>query len=254
MKIFKKSNHNTVNFGFKKVKKYKKKYMVNKVFNSVAKKYDFMNDIMSFGIHRIWKKIMIFYCNPQYKQKILDIAGGTGDLTKKFSKLVGKNGKVILLDTNYQMINIGRKKLRNAGIIDNVYYIQGNAEQLPFIENYFDCVSISFGLRNITDKKKALNSIFRVLKPGGKLLILEFSKPKSIFLNKIYDFYSFYILPYIGYIITKDFFSYLYLVESIRTYPNLENIKKIMLNIGFEDVKYYLFTGGIVSLHQGFKY
>ncbi|WMY95739.1 MAG: bifunctional demethylmenaquinone methyltransferase/2-methoxy-6-polyprenyl-1,4-benzoquinol methylase UbiE [Arsenophonus sp.] len=240
----------------KKYLNYKDKHkkIVESVFHSVASKYDLMNDLMSFGIHRIWKNFTIKTSGACRGQIILDLAGGTGDLTAKFSHIIGKKGKIILVDINNSMIEIGRKKLRNIGIIGNVYYIQANAEELPFPDNYFDCISISFGLRNITNKKKALQSMFRVLKSGGRLLILEFSKPISPFLQKIFDLYSFNILPSLGEIITKDADSYRYLAESIRMHPDQKTIKKMMEFVGFKKVSYINMTGGIVALHRGFKF
>ncbi|WMY96252.1 MAG: bifunctional demethylmenaquinone methyltransferase/2-methoxy-6-polyprenyl-1,4-benzoquinol methylase UbiE [Arsenophonus sp.] len=232
----------------------KHKKIVDSVFHSVASKYDLMNDLMSFGIHRIWKNFTIKTSGACSGQIILDLAGGTGDLTAKFSQIIGKTGKIILVDINNSMIERGRKKLRNIGIIGNVYYIQANAEELPFPDNYFDCISISFGLRNITKKEKALQSMFRVLKSGGRLLILEFSKPISPFLQKIFDLYSFNILPPLGEIITKDADSYRYLAKSIRMHPDQTTIKKMMEFVGFKKVSYTNMTGGIVALHRGFKF
>lgn len=242
-------------FGFKKIKRNKKNNMVENVFNKIAKNYDLMNDIMSLGIHRIWKNKIIYYSKIKKNYKVLDVAGGTGDLTKKFSHMVGEKGLVVLLDINKKMIKIGRNKLRDQGIIKNIFYVQGDAEYLPFKNNYFDCVNISFGLRNITNKKKSLKSMFQVLKPGGNLIILDFSHPQCSFnfFKKLYDFYSFYIIPNIGKIITKSYNSYKYLIESIRTHPNQKKLKLAMIEIGFEKVIYYNFTGGIVSLHLGSK-
>ncbi|MFP3014320.1 MAG: bifunctional demethylmenaquinone methyltransferase/2-methoxy-6-polyprenyl-1,4-benzoquinol methylase UbiE [Arsenophonus sp.] len=244
----------TTDFGFRKIVKNEKVDMVAAIFHSVAKKYDLMNDIMSLGIHRIWKRFAIEYSGSQIGQNILDLAGGTGDLTAKFSKIVGEKGNVILADINNSMLKIGRDKLRNRGIVGNVNYVQSNAEELPFSDNYFDCISISFGLRNITDKDKALRSMFRVLKPSGRLLILEFSKPIYSVLTKAYDIYSFHVLPLIGQIILNDAYSYLYLVESIRNHPDQDILKKMMELVGFEKVFYTNMTGGIVSLHIGFKF
>ncbi|MFP3019704.1 MAG: bifunctional demethylmenaquinone methyltransferase/2-methoxy-6-polyprenyl-1,4-benzoquinol methylase UbiE [Arsenophonus sp.] len=244
----------TTDFGFRKVLKNEKANMVNAVFHSVAEKYDLMNDLISLGIHRIWKYFTIKRSGALPGQYILDLAGGTGDLTAKFSKIVGEKGKVILADINNSMLKIGREKLRNRGIIGNVNYVQTNAEELPFSDNYFDCISISFGLRNVTDKDKALKSMFRVLKPNGCLLILEFSKPISPLLSKIYNSYSFYILPHIGKMIVNDFDSYLYLVESIRMHPDQEILKSMMELVGFEEVSYINMTGGIVAMHRGYKF
>lgn len=240
-------------FGFEKIEKNKKKKMVNKVFDDVSKKYDLMNDILSFGLHRIWKNFFIKDSNVLYGHKVLDIAGGTGDITEKFSRLVGEKGKVFLLDINMKMISIGRNKLINKGLINNIFYIQADAENIPIIDNYFNCVSISFGLRNFTNKKKALSSIFRVLKIGGNIMILEFSQPKCEFLNKIYKIYSFYFIPKIGKFIANSYYSYKYLVESIKMHPNQNKLQCMMLEAGFKNVSYCNLMGGIVAIHKGFK-
>ena len=187
-------------------------------------------------------------------QRVLDLAGGTGDLTAKFSRLVGENGEVVLADINDSMLKMGREKLRDHGIVGNVSYVQANAEELPFPDDYFDCITISFGLRNVTDKAKALRSMFRVLKPGGRLLVLEFSKPVLDPLSKIYDAYSFHILPRIGQVIVNDADSYRYLTESIRMHPDQETLKGMMEEAGFDQVSYTNMTGGIVALHKGFKF
>ncbi|MTB65325.1 bifunctional demethylmenaquinone methyltransferase/2-methoxy-6-polyprenyl-1,4-benzoquinol methylase UbiE [Providencia sp. wls1943] len=244
----------TIDFGFRTVEKEEKAGLVANVFHSVASKYDLMNDLMSFGIHRIWKRFTIEASGVRRNQRVLDLAGGTGDLTAKFSRLVGEKGEVVLADINDSMLKMGREKLRDLGIVGNVNYVQANAEELPFPDNYFDCITISFGLRNVTDKDKALRSMFRVLKPGGRLLVLEFSKPILEPLNKAYDAYSFHILPRIGQVIVNDPESYRYLAESIRMHPNQEILKGMMENAGFEQVSYDNMTGGIVALHKGFKF
>ncbi|HEQ1860018.1 TPA: bifunctional demethylmenaquinone methyltransferase/2-methoxy-6-polyprenyl-1,4-benzoquinol methylase UbiE [Providencia alcalifaciens] len=244
----------TIDFGFRTVEKEEKAGLVANVFHSVASKYDLMNDLMSFGIHRIWKRFTIEASGVRRNQRVLDLAGGTGDLTAKFSRLVGEKGEVVLADINDSMLKMGREKLRDLGIVGNVNYVQANAEELPFPDNYFDCITISFGLRNVTDKDKALRSMFRVLKPGGRLLVLEFSKPIIEPLNKAYDAYSFHILPRIGQVIVNDPESYRYLAESIRMHPNQETLKGMMENAGFEQVSYDNMTGGIVALHKGFKF
>jgi demethylmenaquinone methyltransferase/2-methoxy-6-polyprenyl-1,4-benzoquinol methylase len=228
--------------------------MVAEVFHSVAAKYDLMNDLMSFGIHRIWKRYAIDCSGVRRGQRVLDLAGGTGDLTAKFSRLVGEQGEVVLADINDSMLKMGREKLRNNGIVGNVSYVQANAEALPFPDNYFDCITISFGLRNVTEKEKALRSMFRVLKPGGRLLVLEFSKPLIAPLSKAYDTYSFHILPRIGELVAQDAESYRYLAESIRMHPDQETLKDMMSDAGFENVTYNNLTGGIVALHRGFKF
>ncbi len=244
----------TTDFGFQTVDKDDKQTMVARVFHSVASKYDLMNDLMSFGVHRIWKRYTIEASGVRRNQRVLDLAGGTGDLTAKFSRLVGENGEVVLADINDSMLKMGREKLRDHGVVGNVNYVQANAEELPFPDNHFDCITISFGLRNVTDKAKALRSMFRVLKPGGRLLVLEFSKPVLEPLSKIYDAYSFHILPKIGQVIVNDAESYRYLTESIRMHPDQETLKGMMEEAGFDQVTYTNMTGGIVALHKGFKF
>ncbi|HIE0908646.1 TPA: bifunctional demethylmenaquinone methyltransferase/2-methoxy-6-polyprenyl-1,4-benzoquinol methylase UbiE [Serratia marcescens] len=244
----------TTDFGFRTVARDEKQAMVADVFHSVAVKYDVMNDLMSFGIHRIWKRFTIDCSGVRRGQRVLDLAGGTGDLAAKFSRMVGEQGQVVLADINDSMLKMGREKLRDRGIVGNINYVQANAEALPFPDNYFDCITISFGLRNVTDKDKALRSMFRVLKPGGRLLVLEFSKPLLAPLSKAYDAYSFHVLPKIGELVVKDPDSYRYLAESIRMHPDQETLKGMMGNAGFENVTYFNLTGGIVALHRGFKF
>ncbi|MET5230775.1 bifunctional demethylmenaquinone methyltransferase/2-methoxy-6-polyprenyl-1,4-benzoquinol methylase UbiE [Serratia marcescens] len=244
----------TTDFGFRTVARDEKQAMVADVFHSVAAKYDVMNDLMSFGIHRIWKRFTIDCSGVRRGQRVLDLAGGTGDLAAKFSRMVGEQGQVVLADINDSMLKMGREKLRDRGIVGNINYVQANAEALPFPDNYFDCITISFGLRNVTAKDKALRSMFRVLKPGGRLLVLEFSKPLLAPLSKAYDAYSFHVLPKIGELVVKDPDSYRYLAESIRMHPDQETLKGMMGNAGFENVTYFNLTGGIVALHRGFKF
>lgn len=244
----------TTDFGFRTVAKDEKQAMVANVFHSVAAKYDVMNDLMSFGIHRIWKRFTIDCSGVRRGQRVLDLAGGTGDLAAKFSRMVGEQGQVVLADINDSMLKMGREKLRDRGVVGNINYVQANAEALPFPDNYFDCITISFGLRNVTDKDKALRSMFRVLKPGGRLLVLEFSKPLLEPLSKAYDAYSFHVLPKIGELVVKDADSYRYLAESIRMHPDQETLKGMMSNAGFDNVTYFNLTGGIVALHRGFKF
>lgn len=248
------NSQETTHFGYKTVEKSQKKNLVAGVFDSVAAKYDVMNDVMSFGIHRLWKRQTIDSSAVRQGQRVLDLAGGTGDLTAKFSRIVGPQGQVVLADINASMLKVGRDKLRNLGIVGNVDYVQANAEELPFPDDHFDLITIAFGLRNVTDKDKALRSMLRVLKPGGRLLVLEFSKPEHDALNTLYDFYSFNILPQMGGLIANDKESYQYLAESIRMHPDQETLKQMMQEAGFEQVTYQNMTGGIVALHRGFKF
>ena len=240
-------------FGYKTVNKAEKQARVADVFTSVAKKYDIMNDLMSFGIHRLWKRYAISLSGVRAGQHVLDIAGGTGDLAKVFSREVGKNGHVVLSDINAAMLEVGRERLINAGC-NNVDFVLANAETLaPFDDNSFDLVTISFGLRNVTDKDAALKSMYRVLKPGGRLLILEFSKPVFEPLSKAYDLYSFTALPIMGKLIANDSESYQYLAESIRMHPDQQTLKQMMEQAGFENCDYHNLTAGIVAVHRGFK-
>lgn len=244
----------TTHFGFRDVPVEEKSSLVAEVFRSVASKYDVMNDVMSLGMHRLWKKFTIEQANVRRGQFVLDVAAGTGDLSRAFAKQVGPSGKVVMTDINDAMLAVGRDRLTDAGIIGNIEYVQADAENLPFESNYFDCVTIAFGLRNVTNKLAALQSMYRVLKPGGKLLILEFSKPTTPILNKIYDTYSFNLIPKLGQLIANDRDSYQYLVESIRMHPDQDTLKALMIEAHFEDVDYHNLSGGIVALHKGWKY
>ncbi len=247
------SKQNTTHFGYEEVAVEDKVERVGGVFSSVASSYDVMNDLMSFGIHRLWKRFTIDLSGVRQSHNVLDLAGGTGDLTARFSKLVGDKGQVVLADINDAMLRVGRDKLTDMGLLNNIEYIQANAESLPFADNHFDCVTIAFGLRNVTDKDAALASIYRVLKPGGRLLVLEFSKPEYPWLSKIYDIYSFNILPKIGKVVANDEDSYRYLAESIRMHPDQETLKQMMLDAGFDQVDVHNLTGGVVALHRGWK-
>lgn len=248
------TDNKQTHFGYKKIPVEEKIAAVGRVFSSVASKYDLMNDLMSFGIHRLWKRTAIDLSGVRAGQSVLDLAGGTGDLAAKFSKIVGVNGRVVLADINADMLAVGRDRLIDDGIIDGVEFIQANAENLPFADHSFDCVTIAFGLRNVTDKDAALQEMYRVLKPGGRALVLEFSKPTTEMLNKAYDFYSFKILPKIGKHVANDEASYQYLAESIRMHPDQETLKEMMQMARFENCEYKNLTGGIVALHRGFKY
>ncbi|OKY26638.1 MULTISPECIES: bifunctional demethylmenaquinone methyltransferase/2-methoxy-6-polyprenyl-1,4-benzoquinol methylase UbiE [Thalassotalea] len=247
-------NASSTHFGYQTVDTEVKESKVAGVFHSVAQQYDVMNDLMSFGIHRLWKRFTIDASGVRPGNNVLDLAGGTGDLTAKFSKLVGREGRVILADINSSMLNVGRDKLRDKGLVQNIEYVQANAEYLPFEDNTFDIITIAFGLRNVTHKDRALRSMYRVLKPGGRLLVLEFSKPEHEIMNKAYDFYSFNILPKMGELIAKDGDSYQYLAESIRMHPDQETLKQMMDAAGFEQTSYKNLTDGIVALHKGFKF
>ncbi|VAW79197.1 2-methoxy-6-polyprenyl-1,4-benzoquinol methylase [hydrothermal vent metagenome] len=244
----------TTHFGYEQVATDDKQHKVADVFHSVAAKYDLMNDLMSMGVHRLWKRVTIERSGVKPGDKVLDVAGGTGDLAIKFSKLVGNDGLVVLTDINASMLATGRDRIIDQGIIQGIEYVQSNAEALPFADNTFDCITIAFGLRNVTHKDKALQSMARILKPGGRLLVLEFSKPTMPGLDKIYDFYSFNILPRIGQWVTQDSKSYQYLAESIRMHPDQESLKDLILKSGFDQCEYTNMTGGIVALHIGVKY
>ena len=244
----------TTHFGYKTVAADEKEQLVASVFHSVAARYDLMNDLMSFGIHRLWKRFAIDCSGIRPGHKVLDLAGGTGDLTARFSRITGEKGEVVLADINDSMLKVGRDKLRNLGLVDNIRYVQANAEALPFPDNHLDLITIGFGLRNVTDKQKALDSMFRVLKPGGRLLVLEFSKPTSELMSRLYDLYSFRILPRMGALVAQDSDSYRYLAESIRMHPDQDTLKGMMEQSGFEDVGYFNLTRGIVALHRGYKF
>jgi demethylmenaquinone methyltransferase/2-methoxy-6-polyprenyl-1,4-benzoquinol methylase len=247
------NTENTTHFGYKDVRTEDKQGMVADVFHSVAAKYDVMNDLMSFGVHRLWKRFTIDMSGVRPGNKVLDLAGGTGDLTKKFSKIVGPAGKVVLADINSSMLEVGRERLTNQGYVGNIEYVQANAQYLPFEDNTFDVITIAFGLRNVTDKDEALRSMLRVLKPGGRLLVLEFSQTKNPLLSKAYDLYSFTALPLMGKLVTNDSESYKYLAESIRMHPDQETLKGMMEEAGFARVSYHNMTGGMVALHRGIK-
>ncbi|GAB2903847.1 bifunctional demethylmenaquinone methyltransferase/2-methoxy-6-polyprenyl-1,4-benzoquinol methylase UbiE [Microbulbifer echini] len=243
----------TTHFGYQEVPVEEKAGRVAEVFHSVAARYDVMNDLMSGGIHRLWKRFTIELSGARPGQKILDIAGGTGDLTARFSRIVGASGQVVLADINESMLRVGRDRLLDRGIAGNVVPVQADAQYLPFPDNTFDCITIAFGLRNVTDKDLALRSMLRVLKPGGRLLVLEFSKPESKLLEKVYDQYSFRLLPFMGKLVADDAESYRYLAESIRMHPDQETLKQMMADAGFVDCEFHNMTGGIVALHRGIK-
>jgi len=243
----------TTHFGFEQVPAGEKVRRVGHVFDSVASRYDLMNDLMSLGIHRLWKRFTIDVSGVRAGQKVLDVAGGSGDLTRAFSKRVGADGSVVLCDINASMLDVGRQRLTNEGIAGNVTYVQANAEELPFEDESFDCITIAFGLRNVTDKARALASMRRVLKPGGALLVLEFSHTTLPLLKPLYDLYSLSVLPKIGKLVTGDADSYQYLAESIRMHPDQETLKGMLETAGLERCEYFNLSGGIVALHRGFR-
>lgn len=247
------SEGDRTHFGYRAVDRDEKAGLVAGVFDSVAARYDLMNDLMSGGIHRLWKRATIEFSGVRPGHAVLDIAGGTGDLAARFSELVGREGKVVLADINESMLRVGRDRLIDRGVQGNLSFVQADAQALPFPDNHFDCITIAFGLRNVTDKDQALESMLRVLKPGGRLLILEFSKPRSALLSRVYDAYSFTMLPLMGRIIAGDSDSYRYLAESIRVHPDQETLKAMMEDAGFARVEYHDMTGGVVALHRGVK-
>jgi len=242
----------TTHFGYQTVPTEEKARHVRSVFDSVASKYDIMNDLMSGGLHRLWKRYTIEQAAVRPGQVVLDLAGGTGDLARRFAPIVGGTGRVVLADINYNMLAEGRKRLIDAGVSSSLAITQVDAEQLPFAAATFDCITIAFGLRNVTNQSAALQSMLRTLKPGGKALILEFSKPSDV-LKPAYDIYSFRVLPAIGKLIANDESSYQYLAESIRMHPDQETLLEMMLDAGFERCRYHSLAGGIVALHIGYK-
>ena len=242
----------TTHFGYETVAVEDKAQRVRGVFDSVAGNYDLMNDLMSGGLHRIWKRFTIEQAAVRRGHSVLDLAGGTGDLAKRFCGQVGSDGHVVLADINASMLREGRRRLTDAGVAGNLSIAQVNAENLPFARSSFDCITIAFGLRNVTDKDAALRSMNNVLKPGGKALILEFSEPVKS-LRPAYDIYSFKVLPYLGKLVAGDEASYKYLAESIRMHPNQESLLAMMQDAGFEKCRYHNLVGGVVALHVGYK-
>ncbi len=247
--------NSTTNFGFEEIPVTEKQGRVGAVFTSVAQNYDLMNDIMSFGIHRLWKRFTLEKCGLRPGHRVLDLAGGTGDLAIKQAQIVGESGQVVLADINAEMLARGRDRVIDSGLAGRIEAVLCDAEALPFADGHFDCITIAFGLRNVTDKAKALESMQRVLKPGGRLCVLEFSRPLCEPLEKIYDFYSFNLLPRLGDVIASDGDSYRYLAESIRMHPDQQALRQIILDRGgFDEVEIHNLSGGIVALHRAFKY
>jgi demethylmenaquinone methyltransferase/2-methoxy-6-polyprenyl-1,4-benzoquinol methylase len=248
----KKENNKTTSFGFEAVTEEEKTGKVKEVFDSVATNYDLMNDLMSMGIHRLWKRFMLSQTGLKIGMKALDVAGGTGDIAALLREQVGESGLVVMTDINPSMLKEGRSRLLDRGKLKNIQVIQCDAESLPFDDDHFDCVTIAFGLRNVTVKENALKSMFRVLKPGGRMLILEFSEPNEM-ISPAYDLYSFNILPTLGEWVANDRESYQYLAESIRVHPDQKKLEQMILSAGFDRAEYQNLTGGIVALHIGYK-
>ncbi len=243
----------TTDFGFTKIPIREKSHRVAEVFHSVANRYDLMNDLMSLGIHRLWKRFAIELAAIRPGETVLDLAGGTGDLAAAMARKVGDAGRVVLSDINASMLKNGRDRLLDEGLSDNVRVALANAETLPFPDSSFDCITIAFGLRNVTDKQTALDSMYRCLRPGGRLIVLEFSHVRTPALGKLYHFYSFSILPWLGEKVTNDRASYQYLAESIRMHPNQEKLKTMLQTAGLERCDVHNLSGGIVAIHRGFR-
>lgn len=242
----------TTHFGYKEVPVAEKASMVGQVFHSVAQKYDLMNDVVSLGTHRLIKRFTVELSAVRAGHTVLDLAGGTGDFSLLFAPIVGKEGRVVLADINESMVRVGRDRIIDAGMPDPIAFSLANAESLPFASDSFDCTVIAYGLRNVTNKDAALRSMHRVCKPGGRVLVLEFSKPRSAVLGKAYDLYS-KLWPLAGKVVLNDSASYQYLVESIRMHPDQETLKQMMLDAGFSRVQYHDVMGGICAIHIGYK-
>jgi len=247
------SDEKTTHFGYKQVPVEEKADRVREVFDSVASRYDIMNDLMSLGIHRLWKRQTVELAGVRRGHRVLDLAAGTGDLSERFAGIVGADGEVVVTDINAAMLRRGRERLADAGVAGNIHFAQVDAEALPFPTNRFDCISIGFGLRNVTHKQNALEEMFRVLRPGGRALVLEFSHPESVAIRKAYDLYSFSVLPALGRLVAGDADSYRYLAESIRMHPSQETLRSMMEQAGFERCEFFNLTGGIVAIHRGYK-
>lgn len=245
--------HETTDFGFRQVAKQDKQHLVEQVFSSVASRYDLMNDLMSGGIHRLWKRHFVATSGIQKGHHVLDLAGGTGDIAQLLMAQIGTEGHVVLGDINQAMLDVGEARLIDAGFYGRFSCQQMNAEQLPYDDNHFDAITMAFGLRNVTDKQQALNEMHRVLKPGGKALVLEFSKVTQPVLKKLYELYSFKLLPEIGHRVTGDRDSYQYLVESIEKHPDQEQLKAMFEQAGLEMCRYQNLSAGIVAIHSGYK-
>ncbi len=247
-------NDKTTHFGYAEVDWKDKASKVSQVFDSVAGRYDVMNDLMSMGVHRAWKRFAVDLACIQRNERVLDLAAGTGDLSAAMAPRLGARGQIVLADYNAAMLNQGRDRMLNEGRAERASFVQADAECLPFADESFDCITIAFGLRNVRDKARALESMFRVLKPGGRLLVLEFSKPGNPLLAKLYDTYSFEILPRLGQAVAKDADSYRYLAESIRMHPDQDSLQAMLDAAGFERTQYYNLSGGIVAVHRGYRF
>jgi demethylmenaquinone methyltransferase / 2-methoxy-6-polyprenyl-1,4-benzoquinol methylase len=243
----------STDFGFEKVSLREKTRRVSSVFSSVAENYDLMNDLMSLGVHRLWKRFVVELAGVRPGQNILDLAGGSGDLALQFAQRVGRGGSVTLADLNADMLDVGRRRLVDAGVVKGIGYVQANAESLPFPDDSFDLVSIAFGLRNVALKSRALESMFRVLRPGGQMLILEFSTVSVPLLEPLYRAYIMNVLPRMGGIVAGDSDSYRYLAESIRMHPSQESLLEMIRAAGFERCSYHNLSGGISAVHRGYK-
>jgi len=247
------SDQKTTHFGYKQIAVGEKAAQVRGVFDSVAPRYDLMNDLMSLGVHHLWKRRTVTLAGVRNGQRVLDLAAGTGDLSERFAGLVGGEGEVVSTDINAAMLACGRERLADLGVVGNIRYVQADAEALPFPANHFDCISIGFGLRNVTRKQRALEEMFRVSRPGGRALVLEFSHPASLPLRKAYDLYSFSVLPVLWRLVAGDADSYRYLAESIRMHPHQETLQAMMEQAGFERCEFFNLSGGIVAIHRGYK-
>jgi demethylmenaquinone methyltransferase / 2-methoxy-6-polyprenyl-1,4-benzoquinol methylase len=247
------ADENFTDFGFERVRRADKARRVRGVFDSVAPQYDLMNDLMSAGAHRLWKRFTLALANLRPGQRALDVAGGSGDLAAGLARQVGERGLVVLSDVNAAMLARGRDRLIDAGFVGNVECVQADAERLPFADGTFDCITIGFGLRNVTDQRAALAAMQRALKPGGQLLVLEFSQPRLPGLKPLYDAYSFHVLPWLGQVVAHDAASYRYLAESIRRHPDQETLLAMMRAAGLEGCRYHNLAGGIVAVHRGYR-
>ena len=242
-----------VDFGFDRVSPDEKQRRVRGVFDSVANRYDLMNDLMSAGLHRVWKRFALARTGLRPGRSALDVAAGSGDLSEGVARQVGPAGRVVVTDINGRMLGLGRSRMLDAGYAANIHYLQANAERLPVAGSAFDCVSIGFGLRNVTDKEAALAEMHRVLRPGGRLLVLEFARPRFELLDSAYEYYCMRVLPRLGKLVADDADSYRYLAESIRVHPDRESLRSMMAEQGFERCQYHNLSGGIVSVHLGFR-